>query len=65
VKAQELKDYLTYVNYRANRGYTPEVTPEQWEKVYGQSVYAMEEKYQAEKAFVRMEEAYWDSRANT
>jgi hypothetical protein len=44
----QIIDELTYVNYRANRGYSPEITPERWEKVYGPKVYRMEQRFQME-----------------
>ena len=38
---------LQYASYRANRIAAPEITPEQWQKVYGETG-AMERQYQAE-----------------
>lgn len=43
-----LIDYLTYCSYRANRGYSPEITPEQWETIYGPCTKGMEERLRAE-----------------
>lgn len=48
MSADGIVDYLTYVNYRANRGYSPHITSEQWKKLYGPSTDAMEARYQAE-----------------
>lgn len=48
MEAQELVDELTYRNYMYNRGLAPEITPEQWEDVYGETA-AMEERYQKEE----------------
>ena len=45
----ELIDSLTYSSYRHNREISPEVTPERWQKVFGPSTDAMEQKYQGEK----------------
>lgn len=45
-----LIDELTYINYRANRGYSPHITPESWKKLYGPATDAMEARYQAELA---------------
>ena len=43
-------EYLTYCNYKHNRGLSPDVTPEQWAKVYGPSTTQFEARYQREKA---------------
>lgn len=40
---------LTYSSYRANRRMAPDITPERWKKVYGDSVDVMEQQYQAEQ----------------
>ena len=41
-------DELTYINYKSNRGYKPDITPERWEKVYGPQTQEMERRYQRE-----------------
>ena len=38
---------LTYANYRHNRCLAPQITPEEWQTVYGDTT-AMEQQYQAE-----------------
>lgn len=43
----EVVDELTYRSYVANRQNAPDISPERWKAVYGPSVDAMEEKYQA------------------
>lgn len=50
MSAEGIVDYLTYCNYRANRGYSPGVTTAQWKKLYGPSTDAMEARYQSEIA---------------
>jgi hypothetical protein len=57
MSAEGIVDYLTYVNYRANRGYAPHITPAQWKKLYGPSTDAMEARYQAEIAIEKMRAA--------
>ena len=47
MKAVELLDELTYMNYKYNRQRTPEITPEQWGKIY-RNVEALEARYQAD-----------------
>lgn len=39
---------LTYVSYHHNRQLAPEITPEQWEKVFGPAAQAMEARFQCE-----------------
>ena len=39
---------LTYQNYAHNRKISPDITPEQWEKVYGDESPQMEERFQNE-----------------
>ncbi len=46
----ELVDSLIYSNYAHNRGLSPHISVERWEKVYGPNTPAMEARYQAEKA---------------
>ncbi len=46
-----LIDNLTYSSYKANRGYSPETTPEEWARIYG-DVATMEERFQREKLTV-------------
>jgi hypothetical protein len=41
-------DFLTYVNYRTNRNLSPDITPQQWTLVYGDTA-EMEARYQQEK----------------
>ena len=36
---------LTYINYKHNRELSPEISPERWEKVYGESTPSMERRY--------------------
>ena len=38
---------FTFASYVHNRKISPEVSPEQWEKIYGPTTLAMEAKYQA------------------
>ncbi len=52
---REIVDYLTYQNYAHNRRISPNVTPAQWEKVYGPSVWDLEEQYQAEQSTITEE----------
>ena len=58
---------LTYISYATQRNRTPEITPERWSGIYGNSVHDMEARYQAErrvyqeKAHVRYAEAYQNS----
>lgn len=45
----QIIDGLTYGSYKANRGYSPDITPEQWQKIYpAGTVASMEERYQKE-----------------
>lgn len=57
VTARQIVDFLTYSNYAHNRRLCPEVTPARWEKVYGPSVWEMEEQFQAEQATIQEERA--------
>ena len=50
VTPQQVVDYLVYANYAHNRRIAPDVTPKRWEKVYGPSVWEMEEQFQRETA---------------
>ena len=45
---QQVVDYLVYANYAHNRRLCPSTTPSRWEKVYGPSVWEMEEQFQRE-----------------
>jgi hypothetical protein len=45
---RSIVDELTFQNYKHNRTITPETTPEQWAKVYGQKTAEMELRFQAE-----------------
>ena len=45
---QEFTDALTYANYCHNRQRSPEITPTQWEQVYGPHTAAMEQRFQRE-----------------
>ena len=45
---QQLVDELTYANYAHNRQRSPDLTPEQWTKVYS-NVYQLEARYQQEQ----------------
>lgn len=47
---QDLVDALTYSNYAYNRQRSPEITPQQWEKVFGQKTMMMEARYQQAQA---------------
>jgi hypothetical protein len=51
-ESEELREpligYLTYRSYAHNRKLSPEVTPEQWETVFGASVKEMEARFQRE-----------------
>jgi hypothetical protein len=49
LQVQEIIADLTYKSYAANRGYSPSISPERWAAIYGQEVYDMEARYQAEK----------------
>jgi hypothetical protein len=49
VNPKEVVSSLIYVNYKHNRTISPEVTPEQWEPVYGpKATQRMEAQLQAE-----------------
>lgn len=50
--ARSIVDELTYINYKANRGYSPRVTPQEWAKIYA-NVHAMEARYQTELALAK------------
>ena len=45
----QLVDALTYANYKFNRMRSPEITPEQWAKIYPQAE-QLEERYQRESS---------------
>ena len=47
---QDVLDHLTYTSYAHNRRLCPDTPPERWEKVYGPSVWEMEEQFQREAA---------------
>jgi hypothetical protein len=46
---REFVDYLTFCSYRENRRLSPEVTPLQWEKIFGSQAKQMELRYQQER----------------
>ena len=46
---QQIIDHLTYTNYAYNRRRSPDILPEQWEKILGPSVWEMEEEFQREE----------------
>lgn len=48
VKEAGLMDYLTYCSYRHNRKISPEITPEQWGKLFGPTE-AFELRFQKER----------------
>lgn len=41
-------DELTYASYRHNRQTSPEIAPEGWRSIFGESVTQFEARYQAE-----------------
>jgi hypothetical protein len=41
---------LLYISYAFNRDAAPHIKPEQYVKVYGEEVWSLEARYQAEKA---------------
>ena len=47
---QELTDDLTYCSYRHNRERAPEITPEDWQTIYGWRTSTLEARLQAELA---------------
>lgn len=47
VKPEEIVDHLIYMSYRHNRKLTPEITPDQWALLFGQTA-AMEARFQQE-----------------
>ena len=44
----EIVDELTYRNYRYNRRLCPEITAQEWVRVYGPAALTMEGRYQEE-----------------
>ncbi len=47
ITVAELLDELTYANYKFNRQRSPDITPEQWSKIY-RNVGALEARFQAD-----------------
>ncbi len=55
-----LIDNLTYSSYKVNRGYSPETTPEQWARIYGDTS-AMEKRFQNEKLLANALPRFFES----
>lgn len=51
-------DELTYASYVSNRKYSPSVTPERWERLFGSTVPAMEERFQRESERYSINQAW-------
>ena len=53
----DLVQDLIFLNYCHNRRLSPGISPQRWEKVYGPSVWEMEEQYQGELTTIEEERA--------
>jgi hypothetical protein len=52
-KPQFFIDHLIYCSYRHNRELTPEITPAQWEKIFGSKTKQLEERFQWDQQELR------------
>ena len=46
--AEQLVADLVYVNYRFQREYAPDISPERWQSVFGEEGKFLEQRYQSE-----------------
>lgn len=54
VDPDQMIEHLTYCCYSYNRRISPEITPAQWERVFGSTTPAMEVKFQNEENALRI-----------
>jgi len=54
----EMTDLLTYQNYCLSRRFSPDITPDQWRKVYGDKVEQLEKRFQQEERHANVDPVF-------